>query len=77
MMKIDKHKAESIVSEDLKKKYPDIKQLEFTYLKFYELLNEWLLMGWITTKSGNIRIFSYHIDAATGQIKEYDISIVA
>ena len=77
MMKIDKSKAESIVSEDLKKKYLDIKQLEFTYLKFYESLNEWSLVGWISTKSGNIRVFSYRIDVTTGQIKEYEISIVA
>jgi hypothetical protein len=71
MMKVDKDKAESIVSEDLKKKYPDMERIEFAYLKFYEKLEEWSILGWLSTKKGEIRFFAYTIDATTGQIKEY------
>lgn len=70
-MKVDKDKVESIVSEDLKKKYPDMERIEFVYLKFYEKLEEWFIVGWLSTKKGETRIFTYTIDATTGQIKEY------
>jgi hypothetical protein len=76
MVSVNKDKAESIVSEDLKKKYPDMERIEFLYLKFYETLDEWTLIGWLSTKKGETRVFTYTIDATTGQIKEYRISIV-
>jgi hypothetical protein len=75
MVSVDKDKAESIVSEDLKKKYPDTKRIEFTHLKFYEELEEWFILGWLLTQNGETRVFAYVIDATTGRIKEYKISI--
>ena len=75
MMKVDKDKAESIVSEDLKKKYPVMERIEFAHLKFYEELGEWFILGWLLTQNGETRVFAYVIDATTGQIKEYKISI--
>jgi|ECHhosMinimDraft_1075155.scaffolds.fasta_scaffold07921_2 hypothetical protein len=71
MMKVDKDKVESIVSEDLKKKYPDTERIEFVYLKFYEKPEGWFILGWLSTKKEGTRVFTYTIDATTGQIKEY------
>ena len=76
IMEIDRDRAESIVSSDLKKRYPDIERLEFTHARFSEILKEWWVMGWFLTESGSIRFFSYTLDAETGWIKEYTIAII-
>jgi hypothetical protein len=74
MVKIGKDQAESIVSSDLKKRYPDIKYLEFIGVRFSEVLGEWTLMGWFSTESGLTRVFLYSLNAETGQVKEYIIT---
>jgi uncharacterized phage-like protein YoqJ len=87
-MPVGKDQAEQIVAEDLKRKYPNIEGIVFTSFEQHvypvlhkesgtskiEARNSLVLSGMFKVKNVNAYgIFTYIIDAETGEIKEYKI----
>jgi hypothetical protein len=85
-MPVSKDQAEQIVTEDLKRKYPNIEGIVFTSFQQcvypalhkesgtskIEARNCLLLSGMFKVKNV-YGIFMYKIDAETGEIREYEI----
>jgi hypothetical protein len=85
-MPVGKDQAEQIVAEDLKRKYPNIEGIVFTSFEQYvypvlhkesgtskiEVRNSLVLSGMFKVKNV-YGIFTYIIDAETGEIMEYKI----
>jgi len=85
-MPVGKDQAEQIVAEDLKRKYPNIQGIVFTSFEQYiypvlhkesgtskiEVRNSLVLSGMFKVKNV-YGIFTYIIDAETGEIMEYKI----
>jgi hypothetical protein len=69
---LGKDRVESIVFEDLKKKYPKMEAFEFKSVESREEFNEWWVTGLFSTEGKN-RAFFYRLDAETGEIKGYEI----
>jgi hypothetical protein len=69
--KVDKDYVEKIVAEDLKRKYPDITELEFTAVT--RLYKNWVAFGRFSTSRGFSRGFMYSVDEKTGEILGYTI----
>jgi len=70
--KVDKDYVEKIVAEDLKRKYPDITELEFTAVA--RPYKNWVAFGRFSTSRGFSRAFMYSVDGETGEILGYMIS---
>jgi hypothetical protein len=70
-VKVDKDYVERVIKEDLKRKYPDVTELEFTGALHAKGI--WLAEGTFSTSRGFTKAFMYFIDEETGEIMGYVI----
>jgi hypothetical protein len=72
-VKVDKDYVEKVVKEDLSRKYPDIKELEFQYV-LRQYRKDWVAIGVFSTSRGFRKAFMYFIDGETGEVLGFTIS---
>jgi hypothetical protein len=73
-VKVSKDYVEKVITEDLKKKYPDITDLEFRSVLYFHQYEKWIAMGVFSTSKEFNKAFAYIIDGETGEILGFIIS---